>query len=38
LTSDQKVMGPHVNPALLSGLGWATFVAMSVAAIGLFIT
>ena len=38
LTSDSKVMGPHVNPPLLRGLGWATFVAMSVAAIGLFIT
>jgi NRAMP (natural resistance-associated macrophage protein)-like metal ion transporter len=38
LTSDSKVMGPHVNPPLLRWLGWATFVAMSVAAIGLFIT
>jgi NRAMP (natural resistance-associated macrophage protein)-like metal ion transporter len=38
LTSDSKVMGPHVSPPLLRWLGWATFVAMSVAAIGLLVT
>jgi Mn2+/Fe2+ NRAMP family transporter len=38
LTNDSKVMGPHVNPPLLRWLGWATFVAMTVAAVGLFIT
>jgi Mn2+/Fe2+ NRAMP family transporter len=37
LTSDSKVMGPHVNSPLLRWLGWATFVAMSAAAIGLFV-
>ena len=38
LTSDSKVMGPHVNSPLLRWLGWATFAAMSAAAIGLFVT
>jgi len=38
LTSDSKVMGPHVNSPLLRWLGWATFGAMSVAAVGLFVT
>lgn len=37
LTSDPKVMGPHVNSPLLRWLGWATFAAMTVAAIGLFV-
>jgi Mn2+/Fe2+ NRAMP family transporter len=37
LTSDSKVMGPHVNPPLLGWLGWATFVVMTVAAVGLFV-
>ena len=37
LTSDPKVMGPHVNSPLLRWLGWATFVAMTVAAMGLFV-
>lgn len=37
LTSDSKVMGPHVNPPLLRWLGWATFVVMTVAAVGLFV-
>jgi NRAMP (natural resistance-associated macrophage protein)-like metal ion transporter len=38
LTSDSKVMGPHVNSPLLRWLGWTTFGAMSAAAIGLFVT
>lgn len=38
LTSDSKVMGPHVNSKPLRWLGWATFAAMSAAAVGLFIT
>ncbi len=37
LTSDPKVMGPHVNSPTLRWLGWATFVGMSAAAAGLFI-
>jgi NRAMP (natural resistance-associated macrophage protein)-like metal ion transporter len=37
LTNDSKVMGPHVNPPLLRWLGWATFVAMTVAAVGLLV-
>jgi NRAMP (natural resistance-associated macrophage protein)-like metal ion transporter len=37
LTSDPKVMGPHVNTPLLRWLGWATFAAMSAAAVGLFV-
>ena len=38
LTSDSKVMGPHVNSPLLRWLGWTTFAAMTVAALGLFVT
>jgi NRAMP (natural resistance-associated macrophage protein)-like metal ion transporter len=38
LTSDSKVMGPRANSPLLRGLGWATFAAMTAAAIGLFVT
>jgi NRAMP (natural resistance-associated macrophage protein)-like metal ion transporter len=37
LTSDSKLMGPHVNPPLLRWLGWVTFAAMTAAAIGLFV-
>jgi NRAMP (natural resistance-associated macrophage protein)-like metal ion transporter len=36
LTRDRTVMGPAVNPPLLSALGWTTFVVMVVAAAGLF--
>jgi NRAMP (natural resistance-associated macrophage protein)-like metal ion transporter len=38
LTSDTKVMGKHVNPPLLRYLGWATFVVMVAAAVGLVFT
>jgi len=38
LTSSQKVMGNRVNSPLLSYLGWATFVVMSAAAVGMIIT
>jgi len=37
LTSSHKVMGKHVNPAVLRYLGWATFVVMSAAAVGMII-
>lgn len=37
LTSDPKVMGPHVNSRLLRWLGWATFMVMGAAAVGLFV-
>jgi Mn2+/Fe2+ NRAMP family transporter len=37
LTSNPKVMGDRVNSPLLRFLGWATFVVMSVAAIGMFV-
>jgi NRAMP (natural resistance-associated macrophage protein)-like metal ion transporter len=37
LTSDAKVMGPHVNSPLLRWLGWSTFAAMTAAAVGLFV-
>ena len=37
LTSSHKVMGKRVNPALLRYLGWATFVVMSAAAVGMVI-
>ncbi len=38
VTSNTKVMGEHVNPPLLRYLGWATFVLMVAAAIGMVIT
>lgn len=37
LTSNRKVMGKHVNPPLLLYLGWATFVVMVAAALGMII-
>jgi NRAMP (natural resistance-associated macrophage protein)-like metal ion transporter len=37
LTSSHKVMGKQVNPAVLRYLGWATFVVMSAAAVGMII-
>jgi NRAMP (natural resistance-associated macrophage protein)-like metal ion transporter len=37
LTSNKKVMGPHVNPPLLRWLGWITGVVMSVAAVLMFV-
>ncbi len=37
LTNDARVMGPHVNPPALRWLGWATFTAMTAAALGLFL-
>jgi Mn2+/Fe2+ NRAMP family transporter len=36
LTRDPKVMGTAVSSRLLDGLGWAAFVVMVVAALGLF--
>jgi Mn2+/Fe2+ NRAMP family transporter len=38
LTSSHKVMGKHVNWALLRYLGWATFVVITAAAVGMIIT
>jgi NRAMP (natural resistance-associated macrophage protein)-like metal ion transporter len=38
LTSRQKVMGKHVSPPLLKCLGWATFVVMTAAAVGMLVT
>ncbi len=38
LTSNTKVMGKHVNSPLLTYLGWATFVVMVAAAIGMVVT
>jgi NRAMP (natural resistance-associated macrophage protein)-like metal ion transporter len=38
LTSNQKVMGKHVNPPLLRYLGWIAFVVMLAAAAALLIT
>jgi Mn2+/Fe2+ NRAMP family transporter len=38
LTCDTKVMGKHVNSPLLRYLGWATFVVMVAAAIGMVVT
>ena len=35
LTSNHKVMGKQVNPPLLRYLGWATFVVMTAAAVGM---
>jgi NRAMP (natural resistance-associated macrophage protein)-like metal ion transporter len=37
LTRDPKVMGTAVSSRLLDGLGWAAFVVMVVAALGLFV-
>ena len=38
LTSDPKVMGARVNPAVLRYLGWITFVVMIAAAVGMLAT
>jgi len=38
LTSSRKVMGKRVNSPLLRYLGWATFVVMTAAAVGMIIT
>jgi Mn2+/Fe2+ NRAMP family transporter len=38
LTSNTKVMGKHVNSPFLTYLGWATFVVMVAAAIGMVVT
>ena len=38
LTSNHKVMGKRVNPPLLRYLGWATFVVMTAAAVGMIVT
>jgi Mn2+/Fe2+ NRAMP family transporter len=38
LTSSRKVMGEHVSPPLLKYLGWATFLVMAAAAVGLLAT
>jgi NRAMP (natural resistance-associated macrophage protein)-like metal ion transporter len=35
LTSSHKVMGNRVNPAALRYLGWATFLVMTAAAVGM---
>ena len=37
LTRDRRVMGSAVNPPLLNLLGWAAFVVMTLAAVGLFV-
>jgi Mn2+/Fe2+ NRAMP family transporter len=38
LTSSSQVMGKQVSTPTLRYLGWITFAAMSVAALGLFLT
>jgi Mn2+/Fe2+ NRAMP family transporter len=38
LTSSHKVMGKRVNSPLLTNLGWATFVVMTVAAVEMIVT
>ncbi len=37
LTSDRKVMGDQTSPPLERALGWATFVLMTAAAVGMLI-
>ena len=37
MTSDRRVMGEAVAPPLVRCLGWITFVAMTAAAIGMFL-
>lgn len=37
LTSDEKVMGEHVNSRLLKWLGWVTAVVMAAAAVAMFV-
>jgi Mn2+/Fe2+ NRAMP family transporter len=37
LTSDRRVMGPHVNPPILRILGWLTAVIMSIACVLMFV-
>ncbi len=37
LTSDRRVMGDRVSPPLLRGLGWATAVVMTAAAVSMFL-
>lgn len=37
LTSDRRVMGDRVSPPLLRGLGWATAVVMTAAAVAMFL-
>lgn len=36
LTSNRRVMGERVNSPLLRALGWATFILMTAATIGMF--
>jgi NRAMP (natural resistance-associated macrophage protein)-like metal ion transporter len=36
LTTDQKVMGQHVNPPWLKWLGWLTAAVMTAAAVAMF--
>jgi len=38
LTSNRNVMGKHVNSPMLRALGWATFVLMTAATIGMFVS
>jgi Mn2+/Fe2+ NRAMP family transporter len=38
LTSNRRVMGKHVNSPLLKTLGWLTFLLMTVATIGMFVS
>jgi len=38
LTNNPKVMGEHVNPPLMKWLGWTCAAAMTLAAIGMFVT
>lgn len=38
LTSSSQVMGARANPPVLRYFGWATFTAMSVAALGLILS
>jgi Mn2+/Fe2+ NRAMP family transporter len=38
LTSDSRVMGKRVNPALLRGLGWITAAVMAAASLGMLVS
>jgi NRAMP (natural resistance-associated macrophage protein)-like metal ion transporter len=38
LTSNRSVMGKHVNSPLLQTLGWLTFVLMTAATVGMFVS
>ena len=37
LTSRSDIMGKHVNPPILKGIGWFTAAAMSIAVVAMFV-